>query len=287
MIGKVVKGIGGFYFVKYEGKIIRGQGRGLLKRNNKLIKVGDNVEFQIRDDNECIITKVLKRKNEFIRPSIANIDRLIVTFSATDPQPNYLSVDKLCVISEYYNVPVNILITKIDLVDESQLNEIYDIYKDVYKTFKIDALSGIGLRELMKELKGNTVALAGPSGVGKSTVLNAIAPNKDIETGAISEKTKRGKHTTRHAEIFTLDGDTNIFDTPGFTSLEMPIMEIIELGSFFPEFSKHGKCKYSDCIHINEPECAIKDALKLKSINISRYKSYIKMIEEINNNRRY
>jgi len=287
MLGKVAKGIGGFYYVKFNNEIIRGQGRGILKRNNNLIKVGDNVEFELRDDKQCVITKVCKRKNEFIRPSIANIDRIIVTFAATEPNPSFLSIDKLCAIAEYYQVSVYICITKIDLVDENRFNEIINVYNSIYKTFNVNAKSGYGIDELMKGIQGQTVALAGPSGVGKSTILNALLNNNKAETGSLSSKTKRGRHTTRHAEIFDVDYKTSVFDTPGFTSLDMPIMEVSDLTSLFPDFVKYCNCKYRDCIHINEPSCGVKESLSKGFISRSRYQSYIRMIEEIKSNKKY
>jgi ribosome biogenesis GTPase len=288
MKGKVVKGIGGFYFVKFNDLVIRGQGRGNLKKNNNFIKIGDEVEYELRPDGECIITKVYKRRNEFVRPSISNIDKLIVTIAAKSPNPNFLSIDKLCVISEYLNVPVIICVNKIDLIEKKELDKIIDVYKNIYDVVAIDAKHDKGLDELINIIEGQTVALVGPSGVGKSTVLNSILPMAKAETGEISRKTERGKNTTRHAEIFSINSSTNIFDTPGFTSLDLPNISIDEIRKLFPEFSSYSDdCKFRDCKHINEPECNVKSAVDEGLISFSRYKTYLSFIDEIRKNSKY
>lgn len=282
MQGRIVKGIGGFYYVSDGETQIMGKARGNLKRNKELLYVGDLVEYDITDTDEAIINGVTRRDNFLIRPPVSNLDLLTVVFAAAGPDPNFPVIDKLCVAAEAKGIDVAICITKRDKVSEEVLNEYISRYTDVYPVAAINGLTGEGVDDLYEIIKGHNVALAGPSGVGKSTILNHIAGHGSAETGSISDKTGRGKHTTRHVEIFELEGDTNLYDTPGFTSLEVPKLEPLELGFLFPEFRRHrGECRYADCIHVNEPECAIKNAVQDGEIAANRYDSYISMLEEV------
>lgn len=284
MIGKVVKGIGGFYYVSDGKEIIQGNARGNLKRRKKdIIYVGDEVEYEIRpEDGDCIITRVLPRKNFLKRPPVSNLDTLVIVSSAETPAMIPLAVDKLTVYCAYTGIRAVLVFTKSDLVPETRIQELKDMYRDIYPTFAVSNQTGKGIPELLQEISGQSVALAGPSGVGKSTLLNAIVADADAETGGLSDKTGRGKHTTRHVEIFTLDGDTYIYDTPGFTSLDLPEMEILELRELFPEIRALGQgCKYGDCVHINEPGCEVKAALEEGELSRTRYDSYLKMYEEV------
>lgn len=284
MIGKVVKGIGGFYYVSDGKEVIQGNARGNLKRRKKdIIYVGDEVEYEIRpEDGDCIITRVLPRKNFLKRPPVSNLDTLVIVSSAETPEMIPLAVDKLTVYCEHTGIRAILVFTKADLVPESRIQELKDMYRDVYPTFAVSNRTGKGIPELLREITGQSVALAGPSGVGKSTLLNALVADADAETGGLSDKTGRGKHTTRHVEIFTLDGDTYIYDTPGFTSLDLPEMEILELRELFPEIRTLGHgCKYGDCVHINEPGCEVKAALEEGELSRTRYDSYLKMYEEV------
>lgn len=284
MIGKVVKGIGGFYYVSDGKNVIQGNARGNLKRRKKdIIYVGDEVEYEIRpEDGDCIITRVLPRKNFLKRPPVSNLDTLVIVSSAETPEMIPLAVDKLTVYCAYTGIRAVLVFTKSDLVPDERIRELEDIYRGVYPTYAVSNQTGKGIPELLQEISGQSVALAGPSGVGKSTLLNAIVADADAETGGLSDKTGRGKHTTRHVEIFTLDGDTYIYDTPGFTSLDLPEMERLELRNLFPEIRSLGQsCKYRDCIHVNEPGCAVKEALEEGRISRTRYESYLKMYEEV------
>lgn len=283
MTGRVVKGIGGFYYVSDGKKVYMGNARGILKRKKNIIYVGDIVDFDIREDGDCIITKVHKRKNFLIRPPVSNLDKLVVVFAAADPEVNYLSVDKLCASSENIDVSVIICITKKDLVDQARLDELMSVYKDIFPTFAVNSTTGEGVDELLECIKGSAVALAGPSGVGKSTLLNAITEGAaSAETGELSEKTGRGKHTTRHVEIFDLGDDTYVYDTPGFTSLDLMVDDPVRVRDLFVEFLDHKSyCKYRDCLHINEPECSVKEALADGEIQKTRYDSYLAIYEEV------
>lgn len=282
MIGRVVKGVGGFYFVLDGEHTYMGKARGKLKRNKKLIYVGDIVEYELSDNNECIITKVLERKNFLSRPPVSNVEMIVVVFAAAQPEVNFPVIDKLIAAAEFRGIQVAVCITKKDLQDKAVVDEYIATYKDVYPTVAVDSISGDGIAELMSIIDNHSVALAGPSGVGKSTLLNAMLDSKVAKTGTISDKTQRGKHTTRHVEIFSMNENTFIYDTPGFTSLDLPLIERQEMQSLFPEFRRRqGECKYANCMHLMEPECAIKQAIEEGKIAKTRYNSYILMMEEV------
>lgn len=286
MTGTVVKGIGGFYFV-YDGhEVVMGKARGNLKRDKEIIYVGDIVDFEIDQndsDGECVINKVIERRNYLSRPPVSNLDTLVVVFSLVNPAVNFPVVDKLIAACEQAGIEPALCITKIDLVTGDELEKAVSIYSDIYPTACVNALSGEGLDKLEDIIRGKNVALAGPSGVGKSTISNHLVSDLgiEIETGDISDKTGRGKHTTRHVEIFALGDGTHLYDTPGFTSLELQETEPREIRELFREFKKYDlSCRYGDCMHINEPDCAVKEALENGEIQQSRYDSYIIMTEE-------
>lgn len=299
MIGRVVKGIGGFYFVHDGEKAVMGKARGNLKRNKELIYVGDIVDYDIDEndsDNECVINKVVERRNFMTRPPVSNLDMLVVVFSLRDPEVNYPVIDKLLAGCEMRGITPAVCITKKDLVSEEELERSMDIYRAIYPVAAVNGVTGEGLEDLREMIEGKNVALAGPSGVGKSTLTNLLHHDEDAdnvlpapaETGTISDKTGRGRHTTRHVEIFALGGDTYLYDTPGFTSLDMPEIEVTEVRDLFPEMREPGaECRYRNCLHINEPDCAVKDAVSEGAIHESRYASYLLMIEEVRKNSRF
>ncbi|MBQ6389686.1 MAG: ribosome small subunit-dependent GTPase A [Mogibacterium sp.] len=285
MIGRIVKGIGGFYFVHDGHETVMGKARGNLKRNRELLYVGDIVDFEIDDndgDRECVINRVVERKNFLTRPPVSNLDMLVVVFSVKDPDANYPVIDKLLAGCERAGIKPVICISKIDLISTEVLESNLEIYRDLYPVAAVNGNTGEGLDKLEEIIRGHSAALAGPSGVGKSTITNhLIEDGMSVQTGTISDKTGRGRHTTRHVEIFALGDDTYLYDTPGFTSLELQNAEPEEIRSLFPEFRQRaGYCRYADCMHINEPECAVKAALEAGEINKSRYQSYLMMTEE-------
>ena len=296
MTGIVVKGIGGFYFV-YDGReVVMGKARGNLKRNKDLIYVGDVVDFDIDEndkDGECVIHRVTERRNHLTRPPVSNLDILVVVFSLVSPAVNYPVIDKLIAGCELAGISPVICLSKTDLVSEEEADEALGIYSPVYPAVKVNGITGEGAEDLRELIKGKNVALAGPSGVGKSTITNLLhAGENDIEeaeeklikaaTGHVSSRTGRGRHTTRHVEIFPLSDGTMLYDTPGFTSLDMPGIEPLSVRELFPEFRElNAECRYSDCMHINEPDCAVKDALARGEISRTRYDSYLTMTEEV------
>lgn len=292
MQGKIIRGIAGFYYVHIHGKgIIECKAKGVFR--NKKVKplVGDNVELEILDEDNKTgnITEILPRKNSLIRPAVANVDQAVVIFAASFPKPNLNLLDRFLLMMQMQDVPTVICINKIDDTDNSETDRIVDNYKNsgcnVYRT---STVTGEGIEEFGKCLKGKTSVLAGPSGVGKSSVMNCLFPEADMATGEISEKIKRGKHTTRHSELFCLADDVYVMDTPGFTSLSLPDVEKEDLKEFYPEFDEYrDKCRFLGCVHINEPNCAVKNAVEEDRISSGRYENYKQFYEEISNRKKY
>ena len=289
MIGLIVKGIGGFYYVKDEdGNVTQCRARGSIKNEGITPCVGDQVDYEILDDGDGIVEKIYPRKNHFIRPPVSNIDLMAIVTTASTPKPVPYVIDKFLVMAERSGAEIIICVNKADKAKKKVLAELEEVYGGIYPLHVISAVDGQGIDELKKTLKGKKCAFAGPSGVGKSTLINALNPGMDLETGEISKKTNRGKHTTRHVEIFTLPFGAMIYDTPGFTSFDVFENEVTMLQQNFPEMREYlGKCKYDDCIHIKEPECSVLDALELGKISKSRYESYVRMIEEIRKKKNY
>ena len=292
MQGKIIKGIAGFYYVHVvHSGIYECKAKGIFR--NKKIKplVGDNVEIDIIDEEKRIgnIVEIAERTNELIRPAVANIDQSLVVFAVMRPDPNINLLDRFLVMMERQDVPVIICFNKVDLIPEEEMIELRDTYVNAgYHVIFTSTLNGNGVEDVKRILIGKTTAFAGPSGVGKSSMLNAIIPDANSETGGISEKIGRGKNTTRHTEIFNLEDETYIMDTPGFTSLYTNDFEKEELKWYFPEFREYeGKCRFNGCIHENEPDCAVKDALEEGKISESRYKNYLQMLDEIKNRKKY
>ena len=285
MQGKIIKGIAGFYYVDSHDGVFQCKAKGIFR--NKSIKplVGDNVEFEIthEEDKEGNITEILERDNELIRPAVANIDQAMIVFALKAPNPNVNLLDKLLVCMEYQNIETIICFNKTDIADKDFAEDLASIYRNAgYKVLFTSATENEGVEEVKKALKGKSTVFAGPSGVGKSSMLNAIKEDAVMETGDISEKIGRGKHTTRHSEIFKTDDDTYVFDTPGFGSLFIPGMTKERLEDCFPEFSLYtNECRFIRCAHINEPDCAVKEALEENKIAESRYESYKAFYEEL------
>ena len=290
MRGLITKGIGGFYYVKTNEGLIEAKGRGAFKNDGIKLAVGDEVELSIIDEEagKGVIESIYPRRNEFIRPPIVNVDMFIIVLTPTNPKPNFALIDKFLIMSELHNVEAVVCINKCDLADEERLADIAKVYDNIYTVIQTSTLTGQGLDKLKEIISGKTAALCGPSGVGKSTLLNNLIPHANMETGAISQKTKRGKHTTRHAEIFDVEGGGMLFDTPGFTSFEILEAQEDNLASFYPDIEAHAKgCRYDNCRHLKEPGCSVREAVASGKIHKLRYDSYVKNIEEIRAKKKY
>ena len=292
MQGKIIKGISGFYYIHVAGSgIYECKAKGVFRNQNIKPLVGDNVEIAVLDEEhkKGNIEKILPRENELIRPAVANIDLALIIFAAAKPQPNFNLLDRFLVMMEYQNVPVAICFNKTDLVTEEELHAFADIYAACgYRTLYASAKEEKGVDALLELLKGKTAAVAGPSGVGKSSLVNRLQPNITMQTGEVSRKIERGRHTTRHSEIIPIGGDTYIMDTPGFSSLYTNDFEKEELKYYFTEFEPYeGKCKFQGCDHVHEPNCAVKAALEEGKIHHIRYENYLEMYNELKEKRRY
>ena len=273
--GVIVKGIGGFYYVDVDGEVIEAKGKGVLKKDGFILQVGDNVALNFDDDDTPVIESVRERKNSFIRPPIANVDGIFVTMAITSPEPNFAVIDKLLVMAEKEDLDIALCINKCDLADEAKLEEVKNMYKDAYPIYVVSGENGIGIESLKLFSEGKRVAFAGASGVGKSTLINALKEEYLMETGSVSAKTNRGRHTTRHVEIFSMDNGGMIFDTPGFSSYELFDIETDMLVQYYPDVLKYAKnCKYDNCKHIKEPECMVRKAVREGELNKARYLSY-------------
>lgn len=286
--GIIVKGIGGFYYVKINDEIIEAKGKGILKKDGFVLAVGDQVTVSFEDEDTPVIEKAEERKNSFIRPPIANVDGMIVTLAARDPEPNYTIIDKLLVMAERSGIDILIAINKCDLVREEELEKVASRYIHAYPVAFICAEKGEGVEKLEAFAKDKKVAFAGASGVGKSTLINCLKKEEIMQTGTISAKTSRGRHTTRHVEIFEIPNGGMIFDTPGFSSYELLDIEADDLIHYYPDVIKHAKnCKYDNCRHIKEPECQVRKAVRDGRLNKERYLSYKNNYIELSNKKKY
>lgn len=288
MKGLIMKGIGGFYYVKTADGIYQTRGRGIFKKQGVTLAVGDNVEIEILPDGDGVINEILPRKNQFIRPPIANVDCFVVVFAVRKPKPNFQVVDRFLIMAERCGMEAVICVNKCDLAEEDELEEIKSIYGHIYPVLFVSGKTGEGISSLNTYISGKRAAFAGPSGVGKSTITNLIIPEANMETGSVSSKTSRGKHTTRHVEIFETEGGGLVFDTPGFTSFDILEAEEDELAGCYPEFAPYlGQCRFDNCRHRKEPDCAVRRAVEEDRISRIRYESYLANLEEICSRKKY
>lgn len=293
MTGKIIKGIAGFYYVHDRcSKVYACKAKGIFRKRGIKPAVGDDVEFTVLDEGaaEGNIDRILPRRNELIRPASANVDQALVVFAITQPDPNLNLLDRFLVMMQVQQIPVIICFNKIDLSEEIKQQEYAAIYEKAgYQVQFVSTKTEEGLAEIRSILRGKTTILAGPSGVGKSSLTNLVQPEAGMETGSISEKIKRGKHTTRHAELFCVEQDTYLMDTPGFSSMYLEEMEAGELKDYFPEFEAYAEgCRFgADCVHIGEPVCGVKEAVKAGHISASRYDNYKLLYQELKDKRRY
>lgn len=321
--GKIFKGIGGFYYVHTPEGDYECRAKGIFRNRNEKPLVGDDAEIEpvqnSEKEHEGSVIRILPRKNQLIRPEVANIDQAVVVFALRHPDPNLSLLDRFLINMEQRDIPVVIFFNKVDLVDipepdpgsdteessswkkkkekRSLIPEIHadhpelipEIYRTAgYKVLEISAKAGDCYEQIMAILRGKTTVLSGPSGVGKSSITNLIHPEANMETGELSRKIERGKNTTRHTEFFYIDDDTYVLDTPGFTSLYINDIEPERLMYYFPEFENYRHdCRFKTCIHIGETDCAVKSAVKERLISKERYESYVLLYNELKSQRRY
>lgn len=292
MQGKIIKGIAGFYYVyTKEFGLLECKAKGIFRKDGVKPLVGDNVRVELisADDGTGNITEIGARENALIRPAVANVDQALVIFAAARPKPNFNLLDRLLLMMKYQEVRSVICFNKTDIVTEEQLQDMADVYESCgYPVLFTSAREKTGVEELLKLLKNKTTVVAGPSGVGKSSLVNLMQQDTRMETGAVSEKIERGRHTTRHSQLIPIDRESFILDTPGFSSLYVPDMEENELQSYFPEFAPYEPyCRFQGCLHLKEPVCGVKQALAEGKISEGRYENYRQILEEIRSRKKY
>lgn len=292
MKGKIIKGIAGFYYVHDGvGTVYECKAKGIFRNRKIKPLVGDDVEITVLDEQEKTgnIDRILSRKNQLIRPAVSNVDQAVVVFAITEPMPNLNLLDRFLVMMERQEVPVIICFNKIDLSSQEEIEKLKAVYEPAgYPLHFISTYEDAGLNTLHQLIAGKTTVLAGPSGVGKSSITNFLQPEACMETGTVSEKIKRGKHTTRHSELFFVEEGTYMMDTPGFSSMYIGDLEANELKDYFPEFEQYEEaCKFLGCIHVGEKICGVKDALKDGKISKSRYENYLLLYKELKEKKRY
>lgn len=293
MRGKIIKGIAGSYYVhtQEDARIYECRAKGIFRYQSIKPLVGDDVEINTDDQPEGFgtIVKILPRKSELIRPAVANVDQAMVIFAAAEPDPNLNLLDRFLAMMKRQKIDTVICFNKIDKVTKEKIDYLYEAYcKSGSRLVFMSLLTDEGLDGLKQLLKGKTTVLAGPSGVGKSTLINRLSPTANMQTGEISRKIKRGRHTTRHSELIFVREDSYVMDTPGFSSLCIDEIDKDELKNYYPEFSVYqGNCRFSGCSHRSEPGCAVKEALAKNEISKVRYENYLILYEKLNSIKRY
>lgn len=286
--GVIIKAYNSFYYVQTADNVVSCKLRGRFKKERFSLLVGDQVEYEMAGVGKGIIETILPRRSMLRRPMIANIDQVILTFAAVNPNINRILVDRFLVLAEMSELETILCINKMDLADSKELENIVEHYRGIgYHVMTVSAKADLGINELRSRLYGKISVFAGPSGAGKSTLLNKIEAGLTLVTGELSEKIGRGKHTTRFAELLPLSGGGFVVDTPGFSLTEFNDMTPRELMHSFPEISDRvSECKFSTCIHSREPQCAVKKAVAEGVIDEQRYQSYLSILGEITENKK-
>jgi len=285
--GIVMKAYSGYYYVHDGRSEWECSLRGRFRYEKQQVLVGDRVELVPRHGRAGVISNILPRRSVLLRPPVANVDQAVIIFSVRDPEPNPGLLDRFLITVAMNRIEPLICFNKIDLMKDNRF-ELISHYQNVYPVVLTSAVTGKGLDRLREALRGKVSVFAGPSGVGKSTVLNAILPGLRLKTGVISEKLKRGRHTTRHVELISLPEGGLVADTPGFSSLVLPDLRLEDLAGYFPEMEEYSRnCYYGGCLHDKEPGCAVKEAVESGKIEKSRYRQYIEFLLELRNRRRY
>lgn len=292
MQGKIIRGIAGFYYVHVpEIGTLECKAKGIFRKNKLKPLVGDWVKVSIIDEEnkKGNIEEVLERKNELIRPAVANIDQALVIFAIKKPEPNLNLLDRFLIMMQQKEIPCILVFNKSDLATEEEKQALSKVYENSgCKILFVSAKQNQGIDEVREILEHRTSTVAGPSGVGKSSLINMLQSNVNMETGSISEKIERGKHTTRHTEFIPIGEDTFIMDTPGFSSLAVFDMEKEELEQFYPEFDEYREsCRFNGCSHTHEPGCSVKEAIEEGKISRERYENYQLIYEELKNRKKY
>ena len=293
MQGRIIKGIAGFYYVYdvVESVIYECKAKGIFRKDNFKPLVGDNVEITVlnEEEKEGSVTSILPRRNSLIRPAVANVDQAFLIFAMENPKPNFLLLDRFLIMMKQQEIPAVICFNKKDVGEKEEMEKLYEIYTGCgYRVVLSSTYEGEGMDEIHEILKGKTTVVAGPSGVGKSSITNCMQGEVQMETGEISKKLKRGKHTTRHSQVIPVEKNTFLVDTPGFSSLYLTDMKEEELRDYFPEFVMYEpQCRFQGCMHIHEPGCAVKKALSEGKISQQRYDNYLALYEELKEKRRY
>lgn len=288
--GIILKGVGGFYTVLSDGMSVVCKARGLFRKQHQTPIVGDNVSFSLNADGETgYLLSIEARKNELIRPMVANIDKLFIVVSASKPDADLLLVDKLLLCCEKLGIEPVIIINKCDDADAAAVDGIRKEYSLTgYRIHAVSAVTGDGIAALGKELEGSVVCFAGQSAVGKSSLLNALIPGMKLEVGELSRKTERGRHTTRHAELIPIGSGGAVLDTPGFSLLENIECEPEEIKNMYPELRRHAfECRFSGCLHLSEPGCAVKDGIVGRDFDSERYSRYVRLVKEAIENKKH
>lgn len=290
MQGKIVKGIAGFYYVDVIGSgVYECKAKGIFRKEKKKPLVGDYAVIDVIDEEKKTgnLIEICPRKNTLIRPAVANVDQALVIFAVSKPNPNLGLLDRFLVTMARQGLPTVICFNKLDLKEECEdLRRIYE--KSGCRVIFTSTKTNEGIEDVKKLLSGKTTTVAGPSGVGKSSMINLLYPHAEMEIGEVSQKIERGKHTTRHSELFRIEKETYLIDTPGFSSMYLENLEANELKNYFPEFEPYEQsCRFLGCVHAKEPDCAVKMAVSDGEISKERYDSYLGLYEELKEKRRY